>query len=91
MIETRKFLSKRQWLTVEKFADVFIEGQEEAISPGQIAANIDNQMEAIQSSRKGSLKVVLFVIEYVLPLLSLGRPFSRLSRAAIIRKRLAGC
>lgn len=93
MIETRKFLSKRQWLTVEKFADVFIEGQEEVISPGQIAANIDNQMEAIQSSRKGSLKLVLFVIEYILPLLSLRRPFSRLSRAArkkIIQKRLAG-
>lgn len=51
MIETRKFLSQRQWLTVEKFADVFIEGQEEVISPGQIATNISFARTTINVAR----------------------------------------
>ncbi len=93
MIETRRFLSKRQWRTVEAFADVFIEGQGEVISPAQITANIDAQLATMSTNRKNSLKPLLWVIEYGLPLLSLRWGFSRMrrrDRRRLIEKRLAG-
>jgi len=87
------FFSGRERRTVAAFADVFIEGQGEVLTPGEIAANLDAHLMRVRSKRKGSLRIVLFVIEYVLPLLSLRGPFSRLSRATrrrIIERHLAG-
>lgn len=85
-IQSPKFLSKREFRTIEKFADVFIEGQEEAVSPAEIAINIDRQLHSTESGRKNSIKLILFVIEYLLPLFSLKKPFSRLNPG--VRKKL---
>jgi choline dehydrogenase-like flavoprotein/UDP-2,3-diacylglucosamine pyrophosphatase LpxH len=88
------FLSARQRRTAEAFAEVFIEGQREVLTPRQIADNLDAHLMRVRSKRTGSLRLVLFLIEYVLPLLSLKlRPFSRLtpqSRRKIIERRLVG-
>src|SRR4051812_20760687 len=83
------FFSARQRRTVEAFADVFIEGAVEALSPAQIADNIDAQLLRIRSKRAGSLRLVLFGVEYLLPLASLRlKPFSRLDAPA--RRKLIG-
>lgn len=87
-------LSRRQRQTVEAFAEVFIEGEEEIISPNEIMKNIDRYVGKLKSNRKRSLKFVLFIIEHVLPRLSLWpfvRSFSRMSppkRKRLIEKRL---
>lgn len=86
------FLSKRELRTVEKFAEVFIEGQKEAISPRDVALNIDAQLDRTQSKRKNGVKLILFLIEYIMPLFSLRPPFSRLSaktRKKLIQSKLA--
>jgi choline dehydrogenase-like flavoprotein/UDP-2,3-diacylglucosamine pyrophosphatase LpxH len=87
------FFSRRERRTVAAFAEVFIEGQDEVLTPAEIAANLDAHLLRVRSKRKGSLRLVLFVIEYLLPLLSLRGPFSRLSpatRRRIIERHLAG-
>jgi choline dehydrogenase-like flavoprotein len=76
-----RFLSPRERRTVESFAQVFIEGEHEVLTPDQVAAAIDEQLAQRSGSKRiRSLRLVLFGIEYLLPLAS-GRlrPFSRLS------------
>jgi choline dehydrogenase-like flavoprotein len=90
----KRFLSARQRRTVEAFADVFIEGDREALTPAEVADRIDRQLaERSHSKRTRSLRLVLWGIEYVFPLASLRlRPFSRLSAPArrdLIDKHLA--
>jgi choline dehydrogenase-like flavoprotein len=83
------FLSKRELRTVEAFADVFIEGEDELLSPREITWNVDRYLERIQSKRKRSLKLLLWLIEYALPRRSLWPfrpPFSKMKPAG--RKRL---
>ena len=77
----KRFLSPRERRTVEAFAEVFIEGDREALSAGQVADAIDRQLvERSGSKRTRSLRLVLFGIEYLFPLVSLRvRPFSKLS------------
>ena len=89
---SRQFFSRREMRTLEKFADVAIEGHTEPISPRDIAFNIDAQIAGIQSNRRNSVKLVLFVVEYVLPLLSFRPPFSWMSkkmRRRFIDRKLA--
>ena len=76
-----RFLSPRQRRTVEAFAEVFIEGDGEALTPGDVADRIDEQLvQRRDSKRTRSLRLVLFGVEYLFPLVSLRlRPFSRLS------------
>jgi choline dehydrogenase-like flavoprotein len=77
----KRFLSHREWRTVRAFADVFIEGDHEVLSPDQVADRIDAQLyDRRHSKRTRSLWLVLLGIEYLLPLVS-RRPgrFSRLS------------
>src|SRR3954463_7523576 len=89
-----RFLSPRQRRTVEAFAEVFIEGDGEALTPAQIADRIDEQLvQRRDSKRTRSLRLVLFGVEYLFPLVSL-RPgrFSRLSydtRRKLIDRHLA--
>lgn len=83
------FLSDREMRTVTAFAEVFIEGEEEAVPPLEVAQNIDRHLERLNSSRKRSLRMLLFLIEYVLPRRSLWPfrpPFSKMDAAA--RKQL---
>lgn len=90
---TRRFLSARQWRTVEAFADVFIEGRDEVLTPAEITENIDAQLAGMRTNRTQSLKPLLGFIEYGLPLLSFKWRFSRLSRRdrrRLIERHLAG-
>ena len=89
----KRFLSRRERRTVEAFAEVFIEGDHEVLTPGQVADAIDEQLvERSGSKRTRSLHLVLFGIEYLFPLLSRhpGR-FSRLgyaTRRTLIERHL---
>jgi len=79
------FLTERELRTVEAFAEVFIEGSEEAIPSSEIAWNVDGYLERVESKRTRSLKLLLFVIEHVLPRRSLWpfrRAFSKMKPAA---------
>ncbi len=76
---TKGYLSPRELRTVEKFAEVFIAGREEVLSPAEVANNIDRQLGRIESQRKRSVRLVLFLLEYLLPLLAFRRPFSKMS------------
>ncbi|HYW85145.1 MAG TPA: GMC family oxidoreductase N-terminal domain-containing protein [Spirochaetia bacterium] len=85
-VKAASFFSSRELRTVVAFAQVFIEGQGEAISAEQIAANLDAHVADMHTKRTASLHLVLFVIEFVVPLLSFRGPFSRLD--AVTRRRL---
>ena len=90
--QSRQFFSRRELRTLEKFADVAIDGHEEPISPRDIAFNIDAQIARTESNRTQSVKLVLFVVEYILPLLSFRPPFSWMSkkmRRRFIDRKLA--
>jgi choline dehydrogenase-like flavoprotein len=77
------FFSARQRRTVEAFAEVFIEGDGEALTACQVAERIDVQLRRIHSNRTSSLHAILWAVEYVFPLASGHlRPFSRLKPAA---------
>ena len=87
------FLSPRERRTVEAFAEVFIAGQGEALTPREIADNLDAHLVRVRSKRKASVRLVLFVIEYIVPLLALRGPFSKQSprtRRRIIERYLIG-
>jgi choline dehydrogenase-like flavoprotein len=83
------FLTDREKRTVRAFAEVFIEGGERVVSPEEITENVDRYLERVESKRKRSLKLLLFIIEYVLPrrrYWPFRVPFSRMKPAA--RRRL---
>ena len=88
------FLRPRERRTVRAFAEVFIDGGDEALTPDEVAANVDAHLAAIRSSRVKSLRLLLWVIEYLLPLTVLRPvPFSRLpagSRRRLIERRITG-
>ena len=71
------FLNDREFRTVAAFSDVFIDGQSELISPGVIAKRIDEQLARTWSKRMGTVKLALFAVEFLLPLLRLRWRFSR--------------
>ncbi len=91
---TSHFLSARQLRTVRAFAEIFIEGSDEVITPEEITWNIDRNLERIDSNRTRSLKLILFIVEYILPRRSLWpfrRAFSKMRPAArkrFVQKRL---
>lgn len=87
--EVAAFLSAREWRTLEAFAEVFIEGEPEILTPREITQNIDRYLAQVRSSRVISLRLSLLLVEYVLPRLNwwpLRRSFSRLRPSA--RKKL---
>lgn len=79
---TSHFLSARELRTVEAFAEVFIDDPNAVLTPREIARNIDRHLERVESNRTRSLKLLLFLIEYVLPRRSLWPfrpPFSKMN------------
>jgi len=87
------FLTPRERRTVEAFAEVFIEGDAEVLEPGQVAQNVEAHVSAMRSKRIRSLHVLLWAIEYLLPLTVLRPRFSRLPPAArkrLIERRITG-
>src|SRR2546428_9830412 len=71
------FLSPRERRTVEAFAEVFIAGQGEALTPREIADNLDAHLVRVRSKRKASVRLLRFVIEENVPLPPLSGPFSK--------------
>ena len=87
------FLKPRERRTVEAFAEVFIEGTGEVLTPAQVAQNVEAHVSAMRSKRIHSLHVLLWAIEYLLPLTVARRRFSRLAPAArkrLIERRITG-
>lgn len=84
-LPARRFFSKREFRTLEKYAEVAIEGEDEVLTAREVAVNIDRHLDSIQSSRKTSIKLILFLIEFVLPWLAFRPRFSWMGYAA--RKR----
>src|SRR3989475_10322970 len=68
------FLSPRERRTVEAFAEVFIAGQGEALTPREIADNLDAHLVRVRSKRKASVRLLLFLIEDIVPLPALRGP-----------------
>jgi len=83
---TAGFLSDREFRTVAAFSDVFIDGGHELLTPGVIAKRIDEQLARTWSKRMGSIKLALFAVEFLLPLLRLHWRFSR--QPIPVRRRL---
>jgi choline dehydrogenase-like flavoprotein len=76
------FLNARQFRTLEAFAEVFLEGEDERLTPAEIATNIDGLLGEITSKRKRTVALSLFLVEYLLPLARLRfRRFSSLPPA----------
>jgi choline dehydrogenase-like flavoprotein/UDP-2,3-diacylglucosamine pyrophosphatase LpxH len=87
------FLNPREYRTVRSFGEVFIEGNEEVLSPDQVADNVDTHLARLRTKRTGSLRLALFVVEYLVPLLAGRGPFSRLNaktRRRLLERYLAG-
>jgi hypothetical protein len=93
MKQKKHVLKSREQRTVRAFAEVFIEGCEESIGPEEITRNVGTYLAGVRSNRTSSLRLILFLIEHVLPRLWWPfRPsFSNLSiseRKRLIQERL---
>ena len=85
-----QFFSPREFRTLVKFAEVAIQDQDclfadggralQPLTPWEIAQNIDRHIASIDSKRKRSIKKILFVVEYLLPLSALLPPFSMMTK-----------
>jgi len=75
-----RFLSPRQFETLVQVADTMIEGDgREAIDPVDIAVRVDHLLAETRSPALPQIKLVLFLVEWVLPLLvARPLPFSTL-------------
>lgn len=92
---TSKFLSDEELETVRAFAEAFFEGPDVKLTPEAIMWNVDRHLERIRSNRTKSLKLLLHLIESVIPrrVFPFFRPrFSKMKveeRRAFIRDTLA--
>ena len=69
------FLSLRQFETMVAIADTMIQAEgEEVLSPIQVAFNVDGALGLLETPLKRDIQMVLFVVEWLLPLRIL-RPF----------------
>jgi hypothetical protein len=70
-----RFLTARQLGSMIQIADAVIEGDgREAISPIQVAVNVDHLLAQMNSPVTKDLRLLLLLVEYALPLVMLGRP-----------------
>lgn len=75
------YLSTRELRTVEAFADMFT-GIGTALGPREVAYNVDGWLARQDAWRIRGLRLLLWLVEYLLPLVSLTPlPFSRLPTA----------
>ena len=98
--EATPFLRPRERRTIAAFAEVLFPAAEGArLGPEAVTDGVDVQLQRMRASKRTrSLHLILFVVEYVLPLAGLRllhphlRPFSRLRidhRAALVDTALA--
>ncbi len=78
--ESHYFVS-HELRTLEKFAEAFYHNCDTVISPQQVAFNVDKQVEQMTSNRRDSFKLILNVVEHVLPLLTGNPSFSKMDVA----------
>jgi hypothetical protein len=72
-----RFLNLRQFETMVQIADAMIDGDGDAVlSPIEIAGNVDRALEKLETPLRKDILLVLFIVEWVLPLISIGRPFT---------------
>jgi hypothetical protein len=85
-----RFFSLRQFETMIAIADVMIDDEEEKLHPVEIALRTDHLLAKIHSSAKKDILRVLFLIEWILPVLMLRPiPFSELGtheRRRLVKK-----
>lgn len=83
-----RFFSLRQFETVTAIADTMIDGDgEEVLHPIQVAINVDHFLVEFDSPTQDDIKQTLTVVEWLLPLLVLGRPFPFSSLGTHERRR----
>jgi choline dehydrogenase-like flavoprotein len=61
------FFIERELRTVHAFAEAFVDGNKAVLTAREIAFNVDLQLARMKTNRVQSLKLVLFLLEYVLP------------------------
>jgi hypothetical protein len=72
-----RFLNLRQFEVVIQIADTMIQGEGAAVlSPIEIAGNVDRAMARLEAPLVKQMRRVLFIVEWLLPLYALGRPFT---------------
>ncbi len=90
-IKTRfkpRFFSQRQFETIIQIADAMMDGDgKEALSPIEIAVNVDHMFSTISSPAVKQIKLVMILVEWVLPLLRF-RPFPFSNLGSIERRCL---
>jgi hypothetical protein len=85
-----RFFSPRGFETMVQIADTMIDGDgREAIDSVQVAINADHLLAEIRSPVTQELKLVLFLVEWILPL-RIGRPFPFSSLGSHQRRRAVG-
>jgi hypothetical protein len=71
------FLNLRQFETMVQIADAMIEGgQDAALSPIDVAHNVDDALRRLETPLRKDILMVLFIVEWFLPLIAVGRPFT---------------
>jgi hypothetical protein len=69
-----RFFSPRAFETLVAVADTMIDGDgREAVPPAEVAARVDGLMADIRTPVRDEIKMLLFIVEWVLPL-RIGRP-----------------
>jgi choline dehydrogenase-like flavoprotein len=89
--QRRPVLSKRERRTLKAFVEAWHDGDRAAVSPTEIAANVETYLSGIKSERVREVKRSLLTVEYFVPFPAL-RPFSRLpvaNRREATQRRLS--
>lgn len=76
-----RYFSVRQFETLIQVADAVLDSDgEAALSPLQVAVNIDHFLDRFESPVRNDIRMALFLLEWVLPVFTTGRvfPFSML-------------
>lgn len=83
-----RFFSLRQFETVIQIADTMLDSDGEAVlHPISVAANIDHFLSQLDARTAEDLRSTLNIVEWGLPLITLGRPFPFSSLGSHARRR----
>lgn len=83
-----RFFTMRQFETMIQVADTMIEGNgREVMSPIQIAVRADHMMARIDSPVTNNIKMVMFLVEWILPILVF-RPFPFTTLGSGVRRQV---
>jgi choline dehydrogenase-like flavoprotein len=87
-----RYLHPVGYLALASLAEVLIEGKREALSPEQVARNVDGYLAALRARSKGRVQLALIVLA-LWPLLTLRPPLPALSpevRKRFLERRFVG-